>query len=144
MAEDGILLIFDGVDDEETLTYVRHHLPQKRCTTLLVSSRLHEWAELENFSEFSLRCFNEEEAVAFLMKAVGNKDDDAKQALILAKELHRTPLALTQAAAFIKSTAGYTFCEYLKELRKTGLTLWWGLRPPYASVPRRGETQRAV
>ena len=64
--------------------------------------------------------FTEEEAVSFLEKRTGICNDPENAAL-LSKRLGCLPLALEQAAAFIRNTI--TFPEYLLLLDKHGLTV---------------------
>lgn len=116
--EQRTLLIFDQVDDQQTLDYLNNTLPQRECNILLLSSHLGD--SLKNFPQIPLDSFLKEEAVAFLLKALEGKDQDVEQASLLAEKLGYFPLALRHAAAFIASAEGSNIRSYLEDLNLLG------------------------
>jgi tetratricopeptide (TPR) repeat protein len=106
------LLIFDNVQKPDDLN---NYLPRIGSGHVIITSRIPNWESLAKSIE--VLEFERRESIEFLLKRTGL--DDEKNADILAENLGGLPLALEQAAAYIKG-AGKTFDSYLKLLQKEG------------------------
>jgi tetratricopeptide (TPR) repeat protein len=110
------LLILDNVDTEEAVWAVREILPQLQSGHILITSRWTEWSA--GIQEQPLGVLSREEAAQFLLQRTQRKrtsaPDDAEQAGRLADILGGLPLALEQAAAYIRRHQT-TFARYLED-----------------------------
>ncbi|MDA1303402.1 MAG: FxSxx-COOH system tetratricopeptide repeat protein [Nitrospirae bacterium] len=110
------LLIYDNAEDPQEIR--EKYLPQGGDGHVLITSRNPNWSETAHSESVSV--LNEDEAVEFLLKRTGG--DDLGSATILAKELGYLPLALEQAAAYIKETR-ITTSKYVELAEKQKVEL---------------------
>ncbi|MBL9114529.1 MAG: toll/interleukin-1 receptor domain-containing protein [Verrucomicrobiaceae bacterium] len=100
----GWLLIIDNVDSPEAVHALNQHLGQLKAGHVLITSRLHEWAD--NITALDLEVLLPEDAATLLLKLTKHPNPEdpqaRKDALQLAEELGRLPLALQQAAGYIR------------------------------------------
>ena len=110
------LLVFDNVDDFDAIT---PFLPKNNNGNVLITTRLQR-----GFigKKMDIAVFDEDEAVAFLLRRTGLKDktDAAK----LAARLGYLPLALEQAAAYIQENNGVDFEKYIALLEQYSLKVF--------------------
>ena len=117
------LLIFDNASDR---SLVSKYVPQGRSGHVLITSRNPVWGNLA--LPLTIPLLSEPEAVSFLLKRTGSKDE--KAATELAELLGYLPLALEQAGAYVEET-GRTLSYYLN-LFRTNQSLLLG-RPSQAT-----------
>jgi tetratricopeptide (TPR) repeat protein len=110
------LLIFDNADDPKI---VQDYLPQESNGHILVTSRAQDFSSLGIDEPVFLNKLKPEEAVQFLLESTGRRLDHPEKpdAEKLAKELDFLPLALEQAAAYIKKL-NCSFTAYLSRYAK--------------------------
>ena len=94
----GWLLIFDNAEERHD---IRPYVPQIGNGHVLITSRNPIWDGLG--TTLAVKVMQPEEALAFLAKRT--HDPDPQAAAILAKTLGYLPLALEQAAAYIRETS---------------------------------------
>ena len=116
----GWLLVFDNAPDAESLT---DYLPGDKGH-VIITSRDPEWSVIAK--EMPVAVWPRNESIEFLGKRIGRRDDPAGD---LAEELGDLPLALEQAAAYIKRT-GSSLEDYLKLYRDRREALWPDEKPP--------------
>lgn len=102
----GWLLIFDNAVDQSDL---RSYLPQGGAGHVLITSRNQNWRGTAK--PLSVSVLNRQEAVAFIAKRTGLKQESFASAL--AEALGDLPLALEQAGAYIEAI-GISLSEYLE------------------------------
>ena len=119
------LLILDNADYPELL---RHVLPSAIKGRLLLTSRSTNFDAMGNLAPpypVALETFTPDEAETFLLARTERTetitDDERRTACDLAEELGYFPLALEQAAAYIKAE-GIRFRTYLKDYRALEIT----------------------
>ena len=104
----GWFLIVDNVDTPEAATEVEGLLQQLDTGHVVVTSRLSQWGHA--VEELSLDVISETAATEFLLERTHGKRQptttDEADALTLARDLGRLPLALEQAGAFIAKHGG--------------------------------------
>ena len=128
------LLIIDDMDKLQLSPSVRKLLPgfwQKNCNGhIIVTTRrkpsklVNEVQAFRDSSCLELQCFNADDSMEFLFNRTGfsrNEDTEAA-AYRLFEELRGLPLALEQAAAYIKSL-GCSFSSYLESYKAQRLAL---------------------
>lgn len=120
----GWLLIFDNVVDPEDL---REYIPRGPSKRVLITSRHQDWSNLAH--SIAVQTWPREEAVDFLLKRTGQSDRKAVDDL--AKVLGDLPLALEQAASYMKPS-GISFRKYLTLFTARRKDLWKAERPPVA------------
>ena len=109
------LLVFDNARQSQD---IRSYLPQAKTGHIIITSRGTEWDEVVR--PFKISRFERPESIDYLCGRT--KDDDRKAADELAEEVGDLPLALAQAAGFIrsakKSIRGYIelYREHKEEL----------------------------
>jgi NB-ARC domain len=110
------LLIFDNADAPKI---VQDYLPQRSNGHILVTSRAQDFSSLGIDEPVFLNKLKHEEAVRFLLGSTGRSLDHSEKpdAEKLTKELDYLPLALEQAAAYIKKL-GCSFAAYLSRYEK--------------------------
>lgn len=120
------LLIFDNLESADTIT---PYLPEKPIGRMIVTTRN---TRIDFGKEISLGVFDMNEAMAFLKRRLSNDEnvnmefynndasDYDSEAPNLIKRLGFLPLALEQAAAYIRETKS-TITSYLKLLNESGL-----------------------
>ena len=127
---EGWLLIFDNLETDETI--IKPYLPQSINGHYIITTR-NTHIGIEKGKQVNLGVFNIDEAVEFFKKSF-SKDSELKmehysftgcndfeeQVPILAKRLGLLPLALEQAAAYIR-TVRKTITDYLSKLDEVGL-----------------------
>ncbi|HEY1932578.1 MAG TPA: tetratricopeptide repeat protein [Acetobacteraceae bacterium] len=115
------LIILDGADSPAALEAVSHVLPRMSGGDILVTSRLAE--TVAKAAWFQVNALPRHNAAAFLLTETeaGREKaaDDAAQAQELAAELDDLPLALTLAAALIRSE-NLSISRYREMLKDTG------------------------
>ncbi|MBV8557671.1 MAG: tetratricopeptide repeat protein [Planctomycetaceae bacterium] len=128
--EPGYLLILDNADDP---ALVQPYLPPDPKGHVLLTSRAHNFDVLGIHESIELPVLTPDEALEFLQKRTGRKGplDPAEQeaARTLAGELGYLPLALEQAAAYMKEHEE-TFAVYLAAYR----ILWVKLLDEFGPV----------
>lgn len=107
--QDGWLLIFDDVEDQETLNGI---VPVAGHGTVVVTSRNPDW---HGPSMYEVTSLDIGVARDFLISRSG--DADLKSAGLLADELGALPLALEQAGAYVRSTPTASLSTYLAMYR---------------------------
>ena len=116
-SHEGWLLVFDNAESREALAPYQPHVVRGR---ILITSRNRGWDHLAR--EFRVSTMEPDEARDFLLERTGQ--DDADAAARLAEELGYLPLALEQAAAYIKRGLGMSLADYTKHFQRRRLTLW--------------------
>jgi tetratricopeptide (TPR) repeat protein len=110
----GWLLIVDNVDTEESVAALTGLLERLSTGHVLITSRLHDWAD--NVESLDLSVLSPEAATDLLLQLTDKQrrktDDDPVQARLLADLLEGLPLALHQAAGYIKEQR-LTLADYL-------------------------------
>ncbi|UCH97147.1 MAG: TIR domain-containing protein, partial [Candidatus Aminicenantes bacterium] len=105
---DGWLLIFDNAEEPKD---INEFFPRSKCGHIIITSRHPNWGDWAK--SFEILPMEEEEAVEFLKEIINGEDES--QIKKLAKELGYLPLALAQAAIYIRN---------LKESIEDYLTLY--------------------
>lgn len=109
----GWFLIVDNVDTPKTALEVESLLQQLDTGYVVVTSRLSQWGH--GVEELSLDVISETAAQEFLLERTAGKrksiGSDEADAMALARDLGRLPLALEQAGAFIVED-GCSFADY--------------------------------
>jgi tetratricopeptide (TPR) repeat protein len=123
----GWLLILDNVDSEEAAVAVDALVANLHGGHVLLTGRLARWGT--GIDEIELDVLTKEAAAAFLLARTEKKrrptPEDAKLAVVLARELGFLPLALEQAGAYI-ARHRRTFGAYLEEWKsKHDQVLTW-------------------
>lgn len=119
---EGWLLILDNADDVSLLS---EFIPQGFKGSILLTSRAQVFDSVGILNPIELDSLTPEEAKDFLVRRTGLTDldkNESEAAEQLAAELDYLPLALEQAAAYIKQLKG-SFPDYLNSYRKRGLEL---------------------
>ena len=105
------LLIYDNVERPEQID----HMTPRHGAHILITSR---WSDFYGEAEaLQLGLFTREESIAFLLAGTGRTDSQGADRL--AGELGDLPLALEQAAAYVRSARHVSFDDYIQ--RKTAL-----------------------
>lgn len=119
------LLIFDNVIEPR---HIKDYLPQAEIGHAIITSRFRHWQDYA--SEIELKVWKEDEAVTYLIRVIGRSEEKHKEkAKTVAEILGYLPLALAQAAAYIKET-GCSFDEYIELVQKRQRELWRAEEPP--------------
>ena len=133
--EPGYLLILDNADDP---ALVKPFLPPTPTGHILLTSRAHNFDRLNIRRPIALSVLEPDEALAFLGKRTGREGplDSTEQAAArtLAGELGYLPLALEQAAAYMKEHEE-TFSVYLDAYREERLKLLDEMGPVTGEYP---------
>ena len=133
--EPGYLLILDNADDP---ALVKPYLPPDPKGHVLLTSRAHNFDRLNIRRPIELPVLEPDEALAFLRKCTDREGplDPAEQdaARTLAGELGYLPLALVQAAAYMKEHAE-AFSVYLAAYRALRLKLLDAMGPVAGEYP---------
>ncbi|HYV07935.1 MAG TPA: FxSxx-COOH system tetratricopeptide repeat protein, partial [Blastocatellia bacterium] len=106
----GWLLVFDNAEDVQL---VRDHIPRGSGGHIMITSRNPIWTGVAK--PLSVKALPLEEAIEFLLKRTGHRDEAIAKRLAAA--LGRLPLALEQAGAYIE-TSGCTMPHYLELFEK--------------------------
>ncbi len=110
----GWLLIVDNVDTEESATALTGLLERLTTGHVLITSRLHDWAD--NVESLDLSVLSTAAATDLLLQLTDKQRrktaDDPAQARLLADLLEGLPLALHQAAGYIREQR-LTLADYL-------------------------------
>ncbi len=114
-AHQGWFLIFDNVDTEEAAVAVEDLLARlSDHGQILITTRISRWSD--DVEDLHLDVINVEDAADYLISSTASKrtksDSDQSEATKLATVLGQLPLALTQAAAYIREH-GLSFAAYL-------------------------------
>jgi tetratricopeptide (TPR) repeat protein len=118
----GWLLILDNADAPEIVT---RFLPSRLTGAVLLTSRATNFDAVGNLSPIALEVMTEGEALAFLKertKRATLSEAETQAAKDLAKELGHLPLALEQAAAFVKKNQ-VSFGKYVELYRARRLEI---------------------
>ena len=112
---ENYLLIIDGADFPSAFELLRTYLPKKG--TCILTTRAHVQTDCLNSKVFELRPFGRSEAVNYLMRTSNQCSEtlakcNREPAATLAERLGYHPLALCQAAAYIR-TQGMSFERYI-------------------------------
>lgn len=116
----NVLVQADGSSDGATQSLLAH-LPRSENGSILVTSRNKSVAlQLVEESEiFVIEPMNDSDALALLGKKLEGNIDDTGDALELIEALEYMPLAIIQAAAYIRQReSNFSIREYLKDLKK--------------------------
>ena len=103
------LLVFDNAERREDLA---PYVPRRLAGHVLITSRNPDWRPLAR--EVRIRPLPRADSITLLRS--GLESGDAAEADRLAEALGDLPLALAQAAAFVRET-GITFADYLQRFR---------------------------
>jgi|GEM_PF-1527108 len=124
----GWLLIVDNVDTEEAAAALTGLLERLTTGHVLITSRLHDWAD--NVESLDIEVLSPDAATDLLLQLTDkqrrkNADDPAK-ARLLADLLEGLPLAIHQAAGYIKEQR-LTLADYLSlyEQEAADLLSWF-------------------
>ena len=120
----GWLLVFDNAVDPEDLG---DFLPRGPAKRILITSRHRDWSSMAH--PIAVQTWPRNEATAFLRKRTNQ--EDAPAAGKLAEALGDLPLALEQAAAYMKASS-LSFHKYLSLFTARRAELWQEERPPAA------------
>jgi tetratricopeptide (TPR) repeat protein len=120
LVSQGLLLIFDGVDDEETAQLLKEEfIPRLGSAHVVVTTRLRRWGR--SIREVDLPSMPNSEAVRYLVESRIDggtlQSDEIKAASDLASEFGSLPLALESAAAYLRAEGG-SYNDYLALLRQ--------------------------
>jgi tetratricopeptide (TPR) repeat protein len=127
----GLLLIFDGVDDEGTATILKEELfPKLGGAHIIVTTQLRGWGRTMRVVE--LPSLPPDEAVRYLVQSRLTKgelrDDETRAVSEIAFKLGYLPLALESAGAYVRVEGG-SYLDYLALLRENPVqTLGWSDR----------------
>lgn len=121
------LLIFDNLESYDT---IKPYLPQKINGRIIITSRN---TRIDYGETLELEVFDLDESVNFLKRRLSENDsmkmekykfdDFNEQAPVLAKRLGYLPLALEQAAAYIREVR-LTIADYVEKLDRNGLDIF--------------------
>ena len=103
------LFIFDNVEEEGKEILQNKYLPFRNAGHILITSRYKHWSDMSTTIDIDL--FSEEDACKFLNCYTGLTSDIGLKELV--KKLEYYPLALEQAAAYIKEN-NISYQEYLE------------------------------
>ena len=134
-AHDGWLVVLDNLDDPATSGIL---LPNALRGHVIITARTKDLQELGILDPFELAELSADDATAFLLSRCGREaaeTEERRAAEWLARELGGLPLALEQAAAYIKAN-GVTFQRYLESFRNGGLGRLEARRPALGSYPK--------
>ncbi len=120
----GWLLVFDDAPDKDS---VCDYIPRGLMGHALVTSRRPDWNPFAK--AIPVEVFKRDESLSFLRKYLEIAGDD-QAVTTLCEELGDLPLALEQAAAYVKST-GTTVGRYLCLFRSRRHDLWEKEHPPH-------------
>jgi len=109
----GWLLIFDQADTPEALQIIRELQSVPARGHIIITSRFAHWSP--DIPSLSLDTLSSAEAVDFLLQRTGTSAGDPAAAARLAETLGFLPLALEQAAAYIRNRES-TFERYRHQL----------------------------
>jgi len=115
----GWLAIYDNVENYDE---IQSYLPVKGGHVIL-STRRHEWPQFwskertAGWHTMEVDVFTLEEALSYLKKFTGRGPDEEASMKLLAEALGRLPLALAQAAAYIKRRV-VTVADYLNRYQQ--------------------------
>ena len=112
----GWLLVLDNAPDYET---IKSFLPTKGGKTLITSRAAH-WEESNRVASIPVYIMEEAEAIE-LMQRLSGYDDEILNVKELVKTLGYLPLAIAQAAAYIRQQnkqISYTVKDYLAEYKQ--------------------------
>ncbi|MHC4475661.1 MAG: tetratricopeptide repeat protein [Planctomycetota bacterium] len=115
------LLILDNVDDDPTRQHIcAELLPRLITGRLLITSRLSNWPP--DIADLPVTKLNTKDAASYLRSSTKAKRAETKRDNNLSEQLAETldglPVALEQAAAYIKRTH-ITFTKYMEEFEKS-------------------------
>ena len=113
----GWLLIFDNAQDEKSL----ESLLPRSGGHILITSRNPKWDKTQT-EVFGIEVFKREESIDLILK-VTNLYEQENEADQLAEELQDLPLAIAQAAAYIRETE-ISIQEYIEDFQKFHKALW--------------------
>ena len=113
----GWLLIFDNAKDEKSL----EGLLPRSGGHILITSRNPKWDKTQT-EVFGIEVFKREESIDLILKVTTLYEQD-KEADQLAEKLQDLPLAIAQAAAYIRET-GISIQEYIEDFQKFHKALW--------------------
>lgn len=118
---DGWFLVFDNATGPDDVTPL---LPRPGVGRVLITSRNPSWPRA---LPLDVPVLSREAAIGFLLEQTGQ--DNRGGADALARELGDLPLALAQAAAYMRA-AGTAFADYLDLFRTRRRELWAEEKPP--------------
>ncbi|QNT68850.1 tetratricopeptide repeat protein [Defluviicoccus vanus] len=122
------LLVFDNVDDARVL---REWAPQGNNAHFLLTTRLSGWPGRVRAIE--IEEWPMPDAISYLLRESGREDLNEADAEKISEALGRLPLALSHAAAYLRSRQNVTAASYLANLRRR-----------MSDAPRDAEYDRAV
>ncbi|MFZ6182397.1 FxSxx-COOH system tetratricopeptide repeat protein [Nannocystis pusilla] len=122
------LLILDNVESVDAWTWISPLLPARRRGHVILTSRFPHWGEVAD--EMPVTLLAREESVELLRTRAGRPVEPGADEPVdaLAQELGDLPLALMQAAAYVRS-AGKSFADYLALFRREHARLLAHSRP---------------
>jgi len=118
------LFIYDNADAVDINGgWLEKYLPKKRNGHVLITTR--SWDSYIG-EMIDITIFTETEAISFLKKRVrgkgnGYSDDSAKE---LAELLQYLPLALEQAAAYMRKVPGVIYSDYINLFKQNGIKIF--------------------
>ncbi|OCK79661.1 purine and uridine phosphorylase [Lepidopterella palustris CBS 459.81] len=115
------ILVLDNADDDTMVSKISAYLPQSQNGLVLVTTRNRSVASrlVEESEIIPVKPMDEDDAIILLKKKFGTESNSAELAE-LAAALECMPLAIVQAAAYIKQRAPrYSLQQYLKEFNKS-------------------------
>ncbi|MGI9173688.1 MAG: TIR domain-containing protein [Rhodothermales bacterium] len=127
------LLVFDNASSKRD---VHAYLPQGEGGHVVITSRDADWGGVA--SPLTVRTWEREESVAFLLKRLGRGEAEAA-AGALAETLGDLPLALAQAAAYVQAS-GLSLGAYLALFETRRRELWDEEEPPLSYPDTVGTT----
>lgn len=119
----GWLLIYDDASDPKALEKV---LPTSGGQVIITSRNI-DWGKIAQV--FKVNVFKPDESLKLMMEITGlyGQEEEAKR--LCEEDLHHLPLAVAQAASYIRET-GVSIAVYRKKFHEIRQVLWKHERPP--------------
>jgi tetratricopeptide (TPR) repeat protein len=117
---DKWLFIFDNADSDDYDKWLESYIPQSNTGNVLITTRSSNFPRSRSID---IIVFNETEALAYLADGTQKTGEAYSDELAktLAKRLQYLPLALEQAAAYIRETPNVTYQDYINLLEEHGV-----------------------
>ncbi len=113
----GVLVVFDGVDDEETAKKVKSLLNDLHGVHVVITTRIKGWGN--SVREIPIGVLPAEESRKYLIASTAREDDRERGVIDeISLELGNLPLALEVCAAYVRNE-NILFEEYLTRIRET-------------------------
>lgn len=115
----GLLIIFDGVDDDETAIFLKGLFRQLGSAHIIITTRFRKWGR--SIVQAEMPKLLPAEANRYLIESGPPRDFYSNEEITAIRDLAETfgylPLALESAAAYLRVEGG-TYMQYLDTIRK--------------------------